>query len=419
MKFCVPTTLAILCHLASAADPVDPETLEKRASPNTRPQLTSRYHEKYKSGNQGTFITCSQTSESQCCYEVVSGFVATQCCNYNPYTGPSNQFTTYDLSGVGRSGAISRPCNRATKIYSASKVLNDAKASGLLQEMTNNWKSNSGSVTDLWTSSYNDFGACMNTLRSNCYSSDAFQYQDAIDYFQTVVSLHKAIPIYQYLSAAGINPSSSKKYTKNQIISAIKASSKGKSFYLRCDSKGALTEVRYSFNLRGSTATGNFVPKDSSYGGNCPDNIWLYPKGLNPTPTTLEVTHLTPTTAITSSSTLGGTRKAQILISRGGCLDANQYWINTTSKCGVYTFSANGDAVSIKGPNGWCGLDAEQFKCQNSADNFKFKFVPDNTFLFSGANGWYVPNLSSNPEGVRVLVGRWFNDYFTMKLKPI
>jgi ribonuclease T2 len=42
-------------------------------------------------------------------------------------------------------------------------------------------------------------------------------------YFQTVVSLFKGLPTYQWLAAAGITPDSSKTYSLSTITSALKS----------------------------------------------------------------------------------------------------------------------------------------------------------------------------------------------------
>ena len=89
---------------------------------------------------------------------------------------------------------------------------------------------------------------------------------------------------FQWLSNAGITPSSSKTYTNTAITSALKAKF-GATPILTCTS-GELNQVQYAFNVRGSVANGNFVPVNpTGTSGNCPKTgIKYLPKDLSTTP---------------------------------------------------------------------------------------------------------------------------------------
>lgn len=81
--------------------------------------------------------------------------------------------------------------------------------------------------------------------------------QEVVDFFNTAVNLFKTLPTYDTLSAAGIVPDSSQTYTLAQIQEPLQAMH-GAPVTLQC-SKGALDEVWYHFDVRGSVQTGQFM----------------------------------------------------------------------------------------------------------------------------------------------------------------
>jgi hypothetical protein len=66
----------------------------------------------------------------------------------------------------------------------------------------------------------------------------------------------------QTLEAAGITPSSSKTYTLKAIQAAF-VNSFGYDVYVDCSSS-TLSQVYYTFNVKGSVQTGTFVPTSPS-----------------------------------------------------------------------------------------------------------------------------------------------------------
>lgn len=100
--------------------------------------------------------------------------------------------------------------------------------------------------------------AFCSTLRTSCLPSGSAKGAEAVAFFQTVVKLFKALPTYTWLQAAGISPSSSKTYTRAELAAALKAKY-GYTPALDCES-GAVYQVSYYYNLKGSVIDGQWIP---------------------------------------------------------------------------------------------------------------------------------------------------------------
>jgi hypothetical protein len=99
----------------------------------------------------------------------------------------------------------------------------------------------------------------VSTLDPDCYTSYRSK-EEVVDYFAAAVSLYTQRPTYQWLLDAGIEPSTSKSYTRDQIQSAL-SSRHGRPVTLGCKG-GKLDEVWYHFEVRGSVQTGVFEAAD-------------------------------------------------------------------------------------------------------------------------------------------------------------
>ena len=93
-------------------------------------------------------------------------------------------------------------------------------------------------------------------MEPTCYSSYTAR-EEFIDYLQLAVDLHKTRDSYAFLAAAGILPSTSTTYSAASIQAALTAGHGG-AVTIRCSSS-ALTEIWYSYNVRGSAQTGQWV----------------------------------------------------------------------------------------------------------------------------------------------------------------
>ena len=104
---------------------------------------------------------------------------------------------------------------------------------------------------------------------------------EVVDFFTRTVELFKTLDTYTALSNAGITPSTEVTYTSQEIQDALTKVT-GHAVVLGC-TKRALNQAWYSYNVRGSLQTGEFVPADpagSGGKGTCPDRgIKYLPKG--------------------------------------------------------------------------------------------------------------------------------------------
>jgi ribonuclease T2 len=72
-----------------------------------------------------------------------------------------------------------------------------------------------------------------------------------------VTSLFKQLPTYTWLSSAGINPSTSATHTYSALTAALKTQF-GATPSLDCED-GAVYQVSYYYNLKGSAIDGQFM----------------------------------------------------------------------------------------------------------------------------------------------------------------
>ena len=98
------------------------------------------------------------------------------------------------------------------------------------------------------------------------------------------MKLFKTLPTYDWLSAAGITPSTSKTYTLTTLTSALKSAS-GVTPALNCDGSN-LNAIEWYFNLKGSVIDGTFVAIDAPSKGSCGSSGIKYPPKTGSTATT-------------------------------------------------------------------------------------------------------------------------------------
>lgn len=81
-----------------------------------------------------------------------------------------------------------------------------------------------------------------------------------MDFFARAVDLFKGLDSYKALEAAGITPSWRTTYTLEEIEEALKTVT-GNEVTLGCRGN-RLDQAWYSFNVKGSLQSGDFVPTD-------------------------------------------------------------------------------------------------------------------------------------------------------------
>ncbi len=176
--------------------------------------------------------------------------------------------------------------------------------------MNTYWKDYQGNDETFWEHEWAKHGTCISTLEPDCYT-DHKATEEVVDFFQKTVDLFKTLPTYEWLKAAGIEPSSDQTYTTAQIQSALSKNRGGVQVTLGCKS-GALDEVWYHYDVKGAVQTGQFVPANPDGSkSTCPSTgIKYLPKsggGSVPEPST---TGSSPEPSNTGSPEPSGTNTA-------------------------------------------------------------------------------------------------------------
>ena len=136
-----------------------------------------------------------------------------------------------------------------------------AGQTSLLSYMDTYWKDIKGDDNDLWSHEWNKHGTCLrydndvlptfryfliaymishSTLGPKCVDNTE---QAVVYYFNSAVNLFQNLPTFDWLAAAGITPSRTATYSRNEIISVLRASY-GFTVGLECQSH-TLKEVWY------------------------------------------------------------------------------------------------------------------------------------------------------------------------------
>jgi ribonuclease T2 len=119
------------------------------------------------------------------------------------------------------------------------------------------WLPNRGTLEHFWEHEFNKHATCINTLSPSCYSSTYTEGDEIVDFFTRAVELFKSLDSYKALAAAGITPSRSKTYTSEEVEGALRNVT-GSEVTLGCRGN-RLDQAWYSFNVKGSLQSGEFV----------------------------------------------------------------------------------------------------------------------------------------------------------------
>jgi len=120
------------------------------------------------------------------------------------------------------------------------------------------WLPNRGSIETFWEHEWNKHGTCINTLAPSCYGEGYKVGDELVDFMGRAMEVFKSLNTYKALEAAGILPTTSKTYTSAEIQAALTAIT-GSEVVLGCF-RGQLNQAWYSFNVKGSLQSGEFVP---------------------------------------------------------------------------------------------------------------------------------------------------------------
>jgi len=155
-------------------------------------------------------------------------------------------------------GSYDANCDHSRAYTNISAIIRAAGQTSLLSYMHKYWKPNGGQDEELWYHEWNKHGTCISTLEPKCYTGYRGQ-EEVVDYFQSAVDLYKSLPSYSWLAEGGVIPSKSRTYTSDEIQHALEAP-RGVEVVIRCDHRGALSELWYFHDVKGSVQTGTFVP---------------------------------------------------------------------------------------------------------------------------------------------------------------
>ncbi|KAF8996598.1 ribonuclease [Cyathus striatus] len=320
--------------------------------------------------------SCHNTSRvsNLCCFESPGGLLLqTQFWDTNPSTGPTNSWTIHGLFSCDTS--FKENCDPSRAYTGISSLLSENGASDTLSFMNTHWVDINGNNEQFWEHEWSTHGTCMSTLKPSCLPSGS------CGILRTVVKLFQTLPTFTWLSDAGITPSSSKTFTLSQLTSALKSAS-GVTPSLDCSS-GALNQISWYFNLKGSIIDGTFVAIDAPESGSCPSSGIKYPpksgSGSSPTSPPSGTPGSLPSRAtihaIHSGSTVGG------LLSLGT-------W--STQTLATFTISGN------------CGVSDGKFSCGSGVSKTTFSAVSSGGNLLLASGGSTSFSSDGTPSGTTV-----------------
>ncbi|TGZ85385.1 ribonuclease-like protein T2 [Ascodesmis nigricans] len=348
-----------------------------------------------------TTLSCQNTTvvSDLCCFNHPGGqLLLTQFWDSEPATGPSNSWTIHGLWPDRCDGTYDSYCDSSREYTNLRSSLISAGENDLVDYMETYWKSNSGTDESFWKHEWDKHGTCISTLETSCYTSYTAR-EELIDYLHATVDLFKTRNTYNILSSAGITPSSSKTYTASAIKSALQAAH-GKAVTIGCKS-GVFNEVWYHYNVRGSVATGEFVPaapdgtKDT-----CSGSVTYRPKsGGGSTPTTT-TTNTTPAPTSTSVPSGSGYLNAVTSGSSKGCLISAGTWY-VSGTCATYTAAASGAGFTLTSSKGKCGVTSGKFVCSSSTTAAVFTLV-GGKLAYNGVSTWYGSAVPSGTTQIDV-----------------
>ncbi|KAG8978539.1 ribonuclease T2-like [Tulasnella sp. 427] len=263
------------------------------------------------------------------------------------------------------------------------------------------WVDINGDNESFWEHEWDKHGTCMTTIRPTCLPSGSPTGLDAAYYFQRAVDTFQSLPTYQYLSAAGITPSSSATYTYTTLANAIKAST-GYTPALDCTS-GALNQISYYFNLKGSLIDGTLVPINAPSSGSCPTSGIKYPPKSGGTATTTTTSAASTGTAAPSKSTITVTTSSGTV----GCLLSYGTW--SVQTCATLTATTSGSGFTLTSSKGKCAISSSGLSCSSSVTTATVFTVTSSggslLLTYSGSTAFTADSVPSGSTQVTLYSG--------------
>ncbi|KAF8307607.1 ribonuclease T2 [Clavulina sp. PMI_390] len=228
-------------------------------------------------GTSGPASCHGSASSNSCCYESPGGLLTqVQFWDTNPVTGPADSWTIHGLWPNKCDGTYSENCDKSRAYTNLSAIFDQAGRSDLDDYLSQWMLSNDETPEKFWAHEWETHGTCVSTLDTKCIPSGSPPGTEVVYYFNQIATLFQDLPTYQWLSNQGITPTSGKKFTLEQFTDAIKAEW-GYTPAVDCED-GAVYEISYYFNLKGSMIDGEFVPLDAPTPGSCSSSFSYLPK---------------------------------------------------------------------------------------------------------------------------------------------
>ncbi|KAL9579278.1 MAG: hypothetical protein Q9212_005201 [Teloschistes hypoglaucus] len=355
-------------------------------------------------------LSCHNTTvvADTCCFNAPGGqLLQTQFWDNNPPTGPSDHWTVHGLWPDHCDGSFDQYCDPNRQYTNISSIIAAAGRTDLLDYMNTYWKDYQGNDESFWEHEWGKHGTCISTLKPSCYTGYAPQ-EEVVDYFQKTVDLFKTLDSYAFLSAAGIVPSTIKTYTSTEILAAL-AKPRGVQVSIQCKN-GALDEIWYFFDVRGSVQTGTFVPAepDGSKSSCSATGVKYLPKTGTPPSTTMTTSTGTPPT---STPTPGGpfSGKGTLPVTTGGtangCIISGGTWY-TTGTCAAFTATASGSGFTLTSSKGKCAVANNVLTCASTVTTATVFSTVNGKLAYNGNTSFYTNSVPTGSTQASVSVAQ-------------
>lgn len=366
-------------------------------------------------GNLPETCTNSTPIENTCCFEAPGGIMLqTQFWDYYPPIGKADAFTLHGLWPDNCDGSYEQFCRGQLNIERGDieRIISlEFKDYTLFSQIKESWKNFNGDDEQLWVHEYNKHATCIKTLWPECYGASFKRHENVYDFFKIAVDLYEQYPTFKFLAAAGIEPSTSKTYTRAQIANALSAGFGGHKVYFKCNRDRALQEIWYYHHLRGPLKNQQFVQIDAMLDSNCPvQGIKFLPKGKYSS-------H--PDPPQDPGRTSGHVR----LSAHPGCLISNgQFYQHGT--CATFRIEdLQFGGYNLISSKGVCGVNGDgEIFCNNRNQRLQYQFTydeGDKTLSYGGKSDWCFNNEHKHGTGrfqqIPVMVGNGNCDSFKLK----
>ncbi|KAK6201231.1 ribonuclease T2-like protein, partial [Scheffersomyces amazonensis] len=350
-------------------------------------------------------LTCTNSTpiHNSCCFESPGGiFLQTQFWDYYPPIGDNDSFTLHGLWPDNCDGSYEQFCDDELNLKPheiKSIVVDQFKDNELYSKMIHNWKNFNGDDENLWIHEFNKHGTCIKTLRPTCYYPYV-KNQNIYDFYKISMNIYEKLPTFKFLEQAGITPSETKTYTKQEISDALSSQFEGLQVYFKCNRYQVLQEIWYYHYLKGSIKQEDFVPIPSLLNSNCPqEGIKFLPKGWTP-PNGPPSPNPNPGRP---KPPIGGDRGYLKLPNHAGCIISNGQWYQYGT-CATFTVSKSQfGGYNLKSSKGYCGFDKQgQLSCGSFYQPAKYQFAYDKEsgeISYGGLSKWCFNKENSHGHG--------------------